>query len=174
MRSYVKNILAVGLSAIVVAGAIVPAEAMPLLMAPKSVETLGNDASKNIVNVQYWRDRDNRGGWGGERRGWYGGHRGYRDYRPGYRHHDGYWFPLAAFATGAIIGGALSQPREIYRPVPEYRPRPVYREYRPVRRAGMSQAHVNWCYGRYRSYDAYSNTFQPYNGPRQPCYSPYS
>lgn len=102
MKSYVKNILAVGLSAIVVAGAIVPAEAaMPLPVAPKSVEASGNDASKNIVNVQYWRDRD---GWG-DRRGWYRGHRGYRDYRPGYRHHDGYWFPLAAFATGAIIGG---------------------------------------------------------------------
>ena len=128
MKSYIKNIMAVGLSAIVVAGAIVPAEAaMPLPTAPKSVETAGNDASNNVVNVQYWRDRGGRDGWG-DRRGWYGGHRGYRDYRPGYRHHDGYWFPLAAFATGAIIGGALSQPREVYRPVPEYRPRPVYRE----------------------------------------------
>ena len=40
MKSYVKNILAVGLSAIVVAGAIVQAEAaMPLPVAPKSVET---------------------------------------------------------------------------------------------------------------------------------------
>jgi len=77
MRDYMKNILAVGLSAIVVAGAIVPAEAaMPLPMAPKSVETVGNDASKNIVNVQYWRDRRD---WDGGRRGWYGGHRGYRD-----------------------------------------------------------------------------------------------
>ncbi|MBP8938472.1 MAG: BA14K family protein, partial [Agrobacterium sp.] len=80
MRNYMKNILAVGLSAIVVAGAIVPAEAaMPLPMAPKSVEATGSDAG-NIVNVQYWRDRGGRGDWG-DRRGWYGGHRGYRDYR---------------------------------------------------------------------------------------------
>ncbi len=74
MKSYVRNILAVGLSAIVVAGAIVrQKQAMPLPAAPKAVETTGNDASKNIVNVQYWRDRD---GWG-DRRGWYRGHRGY-------------------------------------------------------------------------------------------------
>jgi hypothetical protein len=34
-------------------------------------------------------------------------------------------------------------------------------------------AHVNWCYNRYRSYRAYDNTFQPYRGPRRQCYSPY-
>jgi len=34
-------------------------------------------------------------------------------------------------------------------------------------------SHVNWCYNRYRSYRAYDNTFQPYNGPRRQCYSPY-
>ena len=48
----------------------------------------------------------------------------------------------------------------------------VYRA--PPRRSyGLSNAHVNWCYNRYRSYDARSNTFQPYNGPRRACYSPY-
>lgn len=170
MREYIKNILAVGLSAIAVAGAVIPAHAaMPMPAAPESGQTTAGEAG-HVMNVQYWRDGD---GWG-DRRGYYRGHRGYSEYRPGYRRHDGYWFPLAAFATGAIIGGALSQPREVYRPVPEYRPRPVYREYRPVRRGGMGQSHVNWCFGRYRSYDAYSNTFQPYHGPRQPCYSPYS
>jgi hypothetical protein len=34
-------------------------------------------------------------------------------------------------------------------------------------------AHVNWCYNRYRSYRAYDNTFQPYHGPRRQCISPY-
>lgn len=34
-------------------------------------------------------------------------------------------------------------------------------------------AHVNWCYNRYRSYRAYDNTFQPYYGPRRQCVSPY-
>ncbi|MBN9274986.1 MAG: BA14K family protein, partial [Mesorhizobium sp.] len=37
-----------------------------------------------------------------------------------------------------------------------------------------SSAHVRWCYDRYRSYRAWDNTFQPYNGPRQQCWSPYS
>ncbi|MDQ2632323.1 MAG: BA14K family protein, partial [Pseudomonadota bacterium] len=41
-----------------------------------------------------------------------------------------------------------------------------------VHRGGS--AHVQWCYDRYRSYRASDNTFQPYNGPRRQCYSPYS
>ena len=85
---------------------------------------------------------------------WYRGHRGYRYYRPGYREYNGFWFPLAAFAAGAIVGSAVNQPDVVYR--------------------GSGSAHVQWCYDRYRSYRAYDNTFQPYNGPRKQCYSPYS
>jgi BA14K-like protein len=33
--------------------------------------------------------------------------------------------------------------------------------------------HTNWCHNRYRSYRAYDNTFQPYNGRRRECISPY-
>ncbi len=36
-----------------------------------------------------------------------------------------------------------------------------------------SSAHVRWCYNRYRSYRTWDNTFQPYNGPRRQCWSPY-
>ena len=93
------------------------------------------------------RDHNNRAYWRG--------HRGYRDYRPGYRRHGDFWFPLAAFATGMIISGAIAD-------------NPPVR----VRRSG--DAHVNWCYNRYRSYRAYDNTYQPYNGPRRQCYSPYN
>ncbi|MGH6763055.1 MAG: BA14K family protein [Phyllobacterium sp.] len=50
------------------------------------------------------------------------------------------------------------------------RPPPLRR--REVRRS-YGNAHVQWCYNRYRSYRAYDNTFQPYGGPRQYCYSPY-
>ncbi len=53
--------------------------------------------------------------------------------------------------------------------VPEYRPR-----YRQAPEIGLSRAHVNWCENRYRSYRAWDNTFQPYSGPRQQCWSPYS
>ena len=69
---------------------------------------------------------------------------------------DGLRWVLAAF--GAIIGGAIAQPR----------PAPV-----APRAAGLNPRHYDWCQARYRSYDSYSNTFQPYNGPRQQCLSPY-
>jgi hypothetical protein len=96
------------------------------------------------------------------------GHRGYRHRRHGYRYHDGFWFPPAAFALGAIIGGAIAAA-----PPPYYGP-PVYRG--PVYRGRVygGSAHTNWCYNRYRSYRAWDNTFQPYHGPRRQCWSPYS
>lgn len=101
-----------------------------------------------VTDVQY---RPRRGLYRYGDRYYYNGHRGYRYHRPGYRYHRGLWFPLAAFGTGLIIGGAIAQP--------------------PVR---YGNRHVEWCYDRYRSYRAYDNTYQPYNGPRRQCYSPYS
>lgn len=89
---------------------------------------------------------------------YYNGHRGYRYQRPGYRYRDGYWFPGAAFIAGAIVGGALSAP-------------PAYGGH--VAPGRVSPSHVSWCYDRYRSYREYDNTFQPYNGPRRQCVSPY-
>ncbi|KAB2690846.1 BA14K family protein [Brucella pseudogrignonensis] len=85
----------------------------------------------------------------GDRRGWRHHHPryrdGYRHYRPHYRN----WGP---------------PPRYRHHP-PRYRPAPIYR--------GGGNAHVRWCYNRYRSYRAYDNTFQPNYGPRRQCYSPY-
>jgi hypothetical protein len=81
--------------------------------------------------------------------GYYNGHRGYREYRRGYREYNGFWFPAAAFLAGALITGAVND----------------------APRAGGS--HVSWCYDRYRSYRASDNTYQPLNGPRRQCYSPY-
>lgn len=123
-------------------------------------------SQQDVVNVQY-RDRDRRWDRRGDRRDrgrferrgnyhYYNGHRGYREARRGYRQHNGYWFPPAAFIAGAIIGGAIAN-----QPPVQYRPR------------GGGNAHVQWCYDRYRSYDARSNTYQPYNGPRRQCNSPY-
>jgi hypothetical protein len=37
----------------------------------------------------------------------------------------------------------------------------------------VRDAHEEWCYGTYRSYRAWDNTFKPYDGPRQQCRSPY-
>lgn len=71
--------------------------------------------------------------------------------------------------------------RQHYRPAPSFRlyvePRVVPRyvqpqpTYRPTYR--MSNSHVAWCQSRYRSYRAWDNSWQPYNGPRRLCVSPY-
>ncbi len=74
--------------------------------------------------------------------------------RPGYRFYRGYWFPPAAFAAGVIVGRTLAHP------VP------------PARR--LTAAHIEWCFDHYRSYRAYDNTYQPYDGPREQCWSPYN
>ncbi|WP_028034704.1 BA14K family protein [Chelativorans sp. J32] len=143
-------------------GTAAPAMSAPLKL-PQAVE-----ATPNIIKVQdrrFDRDRDfryrddRRRGWDNdrfERRGdgvYWRGHRGFRERRPGYREYNGWWFPPAAFALGAIIGGAMSQGQQ-------------------ARPAG--NAHVQWCYNRYRSYRPSDNTYQPYNGPRRQCVSPYS
>src|SRR5690606_16990240 len=130
-----------------------PVVAAPALML--KAPHVSAEVSSDVITVQNRRHhRSDRF----ERRGghtYWRGHRGYREYRPGYRRHGDFWFPPAASALGAIIGGAIaSQP-------------PAYAHPR-------SNAHIEWCYNRYRSYRASDNTFQPYNGPRRQCYSPYS
>jgi hypothetical protein len=91
---------------------------------------------------------------------YYNGFRGYRDRRAGYRYHGGYWFPHEAFMDHRHTGSIYDYDRR--------------REYRREYRRDYGRAHVEWCYDRYRSYRASDNTFQPYSGSRQQCYSPYS
>lgn len=98
---------------------------------------------------------ERRGSWG-----YYNGHRGHREYRRGYRQYNGWWFPPAAFVAGAIIGGAIANQPPVAAP-------PTYA---PVR---LSAAHVNWCENRWKSYRVSDNSYQPLNGPRQACVSPY-
>ncbi|MET3648987.1 BA14K family protein [Phyllobacterium ifriqiyense] len=85
---------------------------------------------------------------------YYNGYRGVVVARPGYRFYRGFWFPPAAFATGVIIDRTLTHPVPMTRPV--------------------TGAHIEWCFAHYRSYRTYDNTFQPYSGPRQQCWSPYN
>ncbi|TMM51902.1 BA14K family protein [Sulfitobacter sabulilitoris] len=92
------------------------------------------------------------------------GYRGSRKYRHGYRRdNDGWWFPLAAFALGAVL---LEQQKQ-RRPYDQ-----SYSSWDHIP-AGNMNAHDNWCDRRYRSYSRVSKTFQPYNGPRRYCNSPY-
>ncbi|WP_214470914.1 BA14K family protein [Mesorhizobium sp. dw_380] len=156
MNRTVSGLLAATLSATFVAAEVVPVNAQPAYV------PLSQTVTPDVQTVQYreWRrnrsfDRNFSRNRSFARNGdmYWNGHRGYRDYRPGYRRHGDYWFPLAAFATGALITGAIvnSENNRVYR----------------------GNAHVQWCYDRYRSYRASDNTFQPNYGPRQQCRSPY-
>ncbi|WP_370678001.1 BA14K family protein [Pleomorphomonas sp. PLEO] len=146
----IKTLAATALTAVMALTSIVPAQAFPVpaLASPAHIEKAqwSNDAGRMIEPPR--RDRF---------RSW-NGHRGYHDYRPGYRrNNDGWWYPLAAFGLGAaIVGGMAAQQA----------PRPQVGVAMPV-------DHVRWCQSRYRSYDPYSDTFQPNRGPRQRCVSPY-
>lgn len=78
-----------------------------------------------------------------------------------FRHHrhfrdNDFFFP-GAFLAGAVIGSSL------------YDEGPTYTYATPA----YGDAHTQWCYDHYRSYRAYDNTYQPYGGPRQQCYSPF-
>lgn len=145
MKTAFKRMAGLVLAAAVGFTGIVPAQAMSLPRAPV-------EASSDVTDVQY-RRREYRRHYNNDHH-YHNGHRGYSYRRPGYRYYNGAWFPLAAFAAGAIIGGAVAaQPR--------------------ASAGGINPSHYQWCANRYRSYDSRSNTFQPYGGPRQQCLSPY-
>ncbi|MER8807944.1 BA14K family protein [Mesorhizobium australicum] len=156
MNRITTGLLAATLSATFVAAEVVPVNAQPNYM------PLSQAATPDVQTVQYreWRrnrsfDRNFSRNRSFSRNGdmYWNGHRGYREYRRGYRRHGDYWFPLAAFATGALITGAIvnNENNRVYE----------------------GNSHVQWCYDHYRSYRASDNTFQPNNGPRRECRSPY-
>ncbi|PDS77767.1 BA14K family protein [Rhizobium sp. L43] len=142
------------LAAAVVLTGFVPSQAIQMPTAPQVEKS---SAVENVQYRRYYRPGYRPGAYyrpgyrpgAYYRPGYYGGYRGYSYYRPGYRRYNGFWYPLAAFGAGAVI---------------------VAPRYAAPR---LGSSHVAWCANRYRSYRAYDNTFQPYNGPRQQCYSPY-
>jgi len=86
---------------------------------------------------------------------------GYDPYPYNYGYRDGYGYRYAPYGYSSY---------RYYRPYPSYR---SYYRPRNYYRVGVGDAHVRWCYARYRSYRAWDNTFQPYYGPRRACISPY-
>ena len=161
MKKLMSGLLATTLAASFAVATVVPLNAAPIVPQTES-------AQSDVQTVQYqpWRkmgrhynradrridrriDRlDRQADARFYRRGddnYYNGYRGYRDHRRGYREYNGFWFPAAAFIAGALITGAIND----------------------APRSGNS--HAQWCYDHYRSYRAYDNTYQPYNGPRRQC-----
>jgi hypothetical protein len=126
-----------------------PASAAPAGITAASTAMLnGIGSGANVVDVQH-RRKHKRSSRHRSRRHHWRGHRGSRHWRPGYRRHSsGWWFPLAAF--GALAAGAAA-----------------------ANAGDLPPAHYRWCDNRYRSYDPATDTFQPYNGPRKYCNSPY-
>ncbi|WP_376705873.1 BA14K family protein [Mesorhizobium sp. ISC25] len=152
MNRIMSGLLATALSASFAVAEIVPVNAQPVYV------PLGQSVSSDVQTVDHriWRKRNfnrdfSRRDFSRDDGMYWRGHRGYRYYRPGYRRHGDFWFPLAAFAAGALITGAIVNQNRVYR----------------------GDAHVQWCYDRYRSYRASDNTYQPNYGPRRQCRSPY-
>ena len=171
MRKLMSTLCATALAASVAAAGVLSANAAPVFVhkAPAAEQTgviqIGDRGNgpiwkKRFRNSSSFNSNNNFRGrnWNGSRNnnyGWYNGHRGYRYKRYHNDHYyNGFWFPAGAFIAGALIGGAIANSNSGY--------------------YDGGSAHVQWCYDRYRSYRAYDNTFQPYNGPRRQCYSPYS
>lgn len=109
-----------------------------------------------VQTIDYHRRSDRRYYDRYDRR--YHGNR-YRSPRGAYRHRytDGYYYANPWWALG--LGAILAEP------VRPHRVRPIA----PAR----SQAHVAWCFDRYRSYNQRSDTFTGYDGVVRPCRSPY-
>ncbi len=93
------------------------------------------------------------------------------------RHHGHFrhFRPRHGLSFGIVIGPRYGHYRHYRHHRPYYDPyyvvRPRYHHHRRAIR--IADPHVRWCYNRYRSYDRYSNSFQPYHGRRRTCVSPY-
>ncbi|MDR7035171.1 BA14K family protein [Mesorhizobium sp. BE184] len=182
MTSLLVSSLRSGLIALgLVAGFAAPSFAGPANLAVSPAERLAGGPASQIIPIQdacgtrrCLQPQGNYRGDGGRRHfnrrhdggPVFGGHSNYRRHWNGnndgrwrrhYRHHR----PRYYGGSGVYLGLGFGVPAYRY-----VQPRRVYR--------GGSSAHVRWCYNRYRSYRAWDNTFQPYNGPRQQCWSPYS
>jgi len=156
MGIFTRKLAVMATALVVTVTGLAPAQAMPF--APVQQK---QSAEAPVVNVQFDRRWDRRHDRRWDRRheyrgGYYNGYRGYRERRSGYRYHNGYWFPLAAFAAGAIIGGATTAPRAV------------------APAGALSSRHYAWCQQRYKTYRAYDNTYVANSaGERRYCNSPY-
>jgi len=98
----------------------------------------------------------------------YSQRRGYDRHRrvhraPPPRHHSR-GSDLGPAIAGAIIGGIIVH--QLHQQ-PQPRPQPH------AHGSFLSSQHINWCRNRWRSYRVVDNSYQPYQGPRRVCISPY-
>jgi len=136
-----------------------PVQAMPM------AHLTGVSSGDDLVTAVQWRGRH----WGGGPR-YYGGGGYY-----GHRNNVGpaIGAGVLGLATGAIIGGALAQPRT-YGPGYQTYYEPGYQTYyEPGYTGSVVQASpeqdVAYCMQRFKSYDPGSGTYLGYDGLRHPC-----
>ncbi|MEM5582149.1 BA14K family protein [Roseibium sp. AS2] len=146
-------------------GGPLPANAVPL--APLNPAVSQHTDAAPLVRADHRPGHRSNGHQGNRGPNYHNGHRGYRKPRKGYRQHNGWWFPPAAFSLRFAPTHRNTGPRY----VPGHGPDPRHGR-RQAR--GLTPAHYQWCNQRYRSYRSADNTFQPYNGPRRACVSPYT
>lgn len=148
MKKKMKMLCAASLAIVMAAGAPAASYAAPLSPVPLATPEVTSD----VITVQ--RHREQR--------------RVQRHHRPpqGHRRHrnDNIVPLIGGLAAGALVLGAIEAERQRERER-LYREREIYYD---------DDAHIAWCLQRYRSYDVYSDTYQPYQGPRRLCISPYS
>jgi len=163
MKKLLSSPLRAGLTILCLSGML----SVPAVAGPPPANTPAVPAatvSRDIVKVrdERWRRPPHHGNWNRPHRPagshWRAPHHGGQWHRPRPPRHN-YYRPYYR-GSGFYFGLGLGVPA-----YPYVEPR---RYYRP-----SGNAHVNWCYNRYRSYRAWDNTFQPYHGPRRQCRSPY-
>ncbi len=113
MRKIVSSALATVLSVSFLGADMLPAGAASLYVpqasaAQSDIVPVVDRPSHSGNRVYLPKKRDYRRHHSRDRARYWRGHRGYDHYRPGYRRHGDLWFPLAAFAAGAIISGAIA------------------------------------------------------------------
>lgn len=121
---------------------------------------ISTPANPSLVEAQYRHHRGGGHNWHHGGGGRYYGHDRYYGRRGYYGGGSGFYLGFGTPYYGGYYSPYYARP---------YYARPTYVV--PAYRGGS--AHVRWCYNRYRSYRASDNTYQPYNGPRRQCYSPY-
>ena len=188
LSSLGSGLMTLGLVASLTAPSFAAPILQPDLSVPSSVaapgvtpvrdEWAGGNSERQWTNEEWrWRNRDGRWRSGNFRernfsRNWDGDNNWNGDDWRWRRHHHRRHFRdsnAAILGLGLGLGlGSLYYNNGYNNGYYVDPPRRVYRTQR------LSRAHVQWCYDRYRSYRAWDNTFQPYNGPRQQCWSPYS
>ena len=168
MRKLLSGICATALAAAFAVSSVVPVNAAPIF-APRAQAV---QPQSDVIQIQdgfnyimrLWRGNRN---WNGNNfnRNWSGNNFGnYRNFRRGGNY--------AAVRRGGNYGwynGYRGYPYRRY----GYRYHNGFANSNNYYPRYAGSAHERWCYSRYRSYRAWDNTFQPYNGPRRPCYSPY-